>query len=114
MSISQSVEAPITTQDTVTLSGNLNSHNGVGNGGFVISGRRLVNKGWLEMDIGGGSGPSIAFKGSKNLTSRVFCSGGVNMSFRSNGVIPGLVGSKLSKSHFANYSGKICRFSYFY
>lgn len=94
MSISQSVEAPITTCDTVTLSGNLNSHNGVGNGSFIVSGRRLINKGWLELDIGGGSGPSIGLKGSKNLTQRVFCNGGVNMSFRSNGIIPGLVGSE--------------------
>lgn len=55
MSISQSIDAPITTRDTVTMSGNLSSQNGNGAGGFVISGRRLINKGWLAMDIGAGN-----------------------------------------------------------
>lgn len=32
MSIAQSIEAPITTRDTVTMSGNLSSQNGVGHG----------------------------------------------------------------------------------
>lgn len=32
MSISQSIDAPITTRDTVTMSGNLSSQNGVGQG----------------------------------------------------------------------------------
>lgn len=32
MSISQSIDAPMTTRDTVTMSGSLSSHNGVGNG----------------------------------------------------------------------------------
>lgn len=99
MSISQSVEAPMTTRDTVILSGSLNSHNGVGSGGFVLSGRRLINKGWLEMDVGAGSGPSISLKGSKNLTQRVFCNGGINMNFRPNAIIPGLVGSMYHKLH---------------
>lgn len=63
MSIAQSIEAPLTVRDTVTMSGNLSSHNGNGNGGFLISGRRLINKGWLELDIGGGYGPLIGFKG---------------------------------------------------
>lgn len=32
MSISQSIDAPLTTQDTVTMSGSLSSHNGNGSG----------------------------------------------------------------------------------
>lgn len=93
MSINQSVDAPMTTRDTVVLSGNLSSHNGVGNGGFMIAARRLINKGWLEMDIGAGNGPSVSFKGSKNLTQKVFFNGGLNVNFRPNGLLPGLVGS---------------------
>lgn len=64
-------------------------------GGFTISGRRLINKGWLEFDVGAGGGPMISMKGSRNLTNKVFCNGGATLNFRENGIIPGLVGSKL-------------------
>lgn len=93
MSISQSIEAPMTNRDTVVLSGNLSSHNGVGNGNFILAGRRLVNKGWFEFDIGAGNGPTLALKGSKTLTQRVFFNGGVNINFRNDYVLPGLVGT---------------------
>lgn len=63
MSISQSIEAPITRRDTVIMSGNLVSTNGNGSGGFVVCGRRLLNKGWLELDLGAGNGLLMAAKG---------------------------------------------------
>lgn len=63
-------------------------------GGFLISGRRLVNKGWFELDVGAGNGPIIGVKASRNLTNKVFCNGDITMNFRKNGIIPGLVGSK--------------------
>lgn len=94
MSMSQSIEAPLTVRDTTILSGNLNIQNGVGSGGFMISGRRLINKGWFEIDAGAGNGPILGLKGSRNLTQRVFFNGGTTINFRSNGVIPGIVGSK--------------------
>jgi DnaJ homolog subfamily C member 11 len=94
MSMSQGIEAPISTADTVLLSGNLNLANGVGSGGFMIAGRRLINKGWLEIDAGAGNGPVLGFKGSRNLTSKIFCNGGTTINFRPNGIIPGLVGSE--------------------
>lgn len=46
MSISQSIDAPMTTRDTVTVSGNLSSHNGVGNGNLysiLFSQHTLMN-----------------------------------------------------------------------
>lgn len=94
MSISQSIDAPISTRDTVVLSGNLSSHNGVGAGNFEICSRRLFNKGWVEVDMGAGNGPSLSIKGSKNLTPKIFCNGGCNMNFRQHGMIAGFVGSK--------------------
>lgn len=94
MSISQSIDAPITTRDTISMSGSLSSQNGNASGGFLISGRRLVNKGWFELDLGAGNGPVIGMKGSRNLTNKVFCNGDVTMNFRKNGIIPGLVGSE--------------------
>lgn len=94
MSISQSIEAPLTTRDCLTMSGSLSSHNGNGTGGFMITGRRLINKGWLELDMGAGGGPIISMRGSRNLTNKVYCTGGGTLNFRQNGIIPGLVGSK--------------------
>lgn len=61
----------------------------------MISGRRLINKGWLELDIGGGGGPVVAMKGSRFLTNNVSFNGNATLNFRQNGIIPGLVGSKL-------------------
>lgn len=93
MSISQAIEAPLNRRDTILLSGNLNSSNGNGSGNFVISGRRLINKGWLEVDLGAGQGPALGLKASKNVTDRVFLNGGASLNFRPNGLLPGFVTS---------------------
>ncbi|XP_037828288.1 dnaJ homolog subfamily C member 11 [Lucilia sericata] len=90
MSISQSIEAPLTRRDTLTLSGNLMSANGNGNGGFVVCGRRLLNKGWLQLDVGAGNGLITAVKGGRTLNSVLTLNAGAQMNFRENGVIPGL------------------------
>lgn len=60
----------------------------------MITGRRLINKGWFALDFGAGNGPVIAAKGSRTLTQRIFFTGGLTMNFRSSGIFPGLVGSK--------------------
>lgn len=93
MSISQSIDAPITTRDTVSMSGSMSSHNGNAQGGFLICGRRLVNQGWFEFVAGAGNGPIIGVKGSRNLTNKVLCNGDFTLNFRKNGIIPGIVGS---------------------
>lgn len=94
MTISQSIECPLTTRDTITMSGNLSSQNGNGSGSFLLSGRRLVNKGWFEVDVGAGGGPMVGLKGSRTLTQKVFCNAGMNFNFRSNVIVPILTGSK--------------------
>lgn len=63
MSIAQSIEAPITRKDMIIMSGNLYSSNGNGSGGFVVAGRRLLNKGWLELCAGAGNGFLLGLKG---------------------------------------------------
>ncbi|XP_004526411.1 dnaJ homolog subfamily C member 11 [Ceratitis capitata] len=88
MSISQSIEAPINRKDTLTLGGNLYSSNGNGNGNFILCGRRLVNKGWLELDIGAGNGPLVGVKGGRTLSSVITVNGGTSMNFRDGRVIP--------------------------
>lgn len=115
MSISQSIDAPITTRDTVSMSGSLSSQNGnaqgeffcienqygyriklfsIFTGGFLLCGRRLINQGWFEFIAGAGNGPIIGVKASRNLTNKVFCNGDFSLNFRKNGIIPGLVGSR--------------------
>lgn len=66
----------------------------------MISGRRLINKGWFEFDVGAGGGPVIGVKGSRNLTSKIYCNGGATLNFRQNGIIPGLVGSKYNTKFY--------------
>lgn len=52
MSISQSVEAPLTVSDTLTLNGNLNTQNGTGSGNVACTFRRVLSsKAWLEVSI---------------------------------------------------------------
>lgn len=50
MSISQSVEAPLTVADTATLSGSLSAQNGNGNGTLGCSLRHVTStQGWVEV-----------------------------------------------------------------
>ncbi|XP_017466447.1 PREDICTED: dnaJ homolog subfamily C member 11 [Rhagoletis zephyria] len=88
MSISQSIEAPINRKDVLTLGGNLYSSNGNGSGNFILCGRRLVNKGWLEIDVGAGNGPLLGVKGGRTLSSVLTINGGTSMNFREGRVVP--------------------------
>ena len=52
LSISQSVECPLTTRDTAVISGNLSSHNGNGSGSILVCMRRvLASSGWAEVRV---------------------------------------------------------------
>ncbi|CAO1401492.1 unnamed protein product [Diamesa serratosioi] len=94
MTMFQSIEVPMTTNNTATLSGNLNVHNGQGNGRFTIAARRVISsKGWVEVDLGAGNGLSMGGKGSRNFGKRIFATANVNLNFRQNGIVPGLVGT---------------------
>ncbi|XP_030379335.1 dnaJ homolog subfamily C member 11 [Scaptodrosophila lebanonensis] len=90
MSIAQSIEAPITRKDLIVMSGNLYSSNGTGSGGFVVAGRRLLNKGWLELCLGAGNGFLMGLKGGRTLSPKLTLNGGTNLNFRDSGVIPAL------------------------
>lgn len=94
MSMFQSIEVPVSSKNTATLSGNLNVSNGQGNGRFMISARRVLStKGWIELDMGAGSGLSVGAKGLRNLGKRIFVNGQVNLSMRQNAIVPSIVGS---------------------
>ncbi|XP_054739909.1 dnaJ homolog subfamily C member 11 [Anastrepha obliqua] len=90
MSISQSIEAPINRKDTLSLGGNLYSANGNGSGNFIICGRRLINKGWLEIDVGAGNGPLLGVKGGRTLSSVLTLNGGTSMNFREGRINPAI------------------------
>lgn len=44
MSFQQSIEAPVTLRDTITLSGHLSTQNGTGQGSMNVSCRRLLSE----------------------------------------------------------------------
>lgn len=51
MTLSQSVEAPLTLNDTVTFGGNIEAQNGNGNGNIMMLWKRLISeKSWTEVD----------------------------------------------------------------
>ena len=94
MSFAQSIEAPLTLRDTVTMSGQLGTQNGTGSGSINISAKRLVSsKGWVEVEVGAGNGPTFSLKAFRTLTKRLFCDGATILQFTSHGVKAGYVGS---------------------
>lgn len=106
MSITQSIETPLTLKDTITLYGELGTQNGTGTGSINVSARRLVSsKGWVELDVGAGNGPMVSIKGLRTLTNRIFCDGATILQFTEQGIRPGIVGStfiryaKVTKRH---------------
>ncbi|XP_076631441.1 dnaJ homolog subfamily C member 11 [Colletes latitarsis] len=94
MTFTQSIEAPLTLRDTVTMYGQLGTQNGTGSGSINVSARRLLSsKGWVEFDVGAGNGPMVSIKGFRTLTRRLFCDGATILQFTSRGIRPGLVGT---------------------
>ncbi|XP_076300065.1 dnaJ homolog subfamily C member 11 isoform X1 [Lasioglossum baleicum] len=94
MSFTQSIEAPLTLRDTVTMYGQLSTQNGTGTGSINVSTRRLVSsKGWVELDVGAGNGPTVSLKGFRTLTRKLFCDGATILQFTARGIRPGLVGT---------------------
>ena len=82
MSFTQSIEAPLTLQDIVTLYGQLNTRNGTGSGSVNVSAKRLLSsKGWVELEVGAGNGPMISFKGFRMLPYKVLFNGATVLEF---------------------------------
>ena len=101
MSISQSIEAPLTLRDTVTMYGQLDTQNGTGVGTVNVSAKRTISsKSWMEFDIGAGDGPRVSVSGHRALTERLFCNGSVLVKFGAHEARPGLLGSKLIQNLF--------------
>jgi DnaJ homolog subfamily C member 11 len=94
MTMFQSIEVPMSSNNTATLAGNLNVSNGQGNGRFTLSARRILSsRGWIELDAGAGNGLNLGGKGTRHFGKRFFTTGNVNLNFRQNGIVPALVGT---------------------
>ncbi|GAB0099589.1 dnaJ homolog subfamily C member 11 [Sergentomyia squamirostris] len=93
ISMNQSIDAPITVRDTVTLSGSLSSQKGIGNGAFTVTGRRLLDKGWVAVDLTAGSGPALGVKGSRPLSQKVFANYGGGLVLRQGNLVPTFMSS---------------------
>jgi len=77
LSFHQSIDAPLTAEDTATLSGNVNTSNGTGGGSVALRVRRLAGSGgWQEGELGVGQGANLGGKVYRKLGARSF----VNMS----------------------------------
>lgn len=76
MSLNQSIEIPLTIKDTATLYGQVGTQNGVGSESINFATKRVFSdQSWAEVDIGAGNGLTIAFKGFKTMTKKIFSNG---------------------------------------
>ena len=101
MSFSQSIEAPLTLRDTMTMSGLLSTHNGTGSGTVNVSMRRLLSdRGWVEADCGVGNGPVFSIKGFRTFTKRTFGNATTSLHCTSVGIQPGFMTSEFCVAFF--------------
>ncbi|KAI5699430.1 hypothetical protein M8J76_001693 [Diaphorina citri] len=102
MSLSQSIEVPLTLKDTATLSGSLSTHNGTGSGTFNLATRRLLSsKTSLECSCFAGNGPGLGLKGFRRITQYAFATCDAQLHLTSTGLKAGLesvLGYQLSSS----------------
>ncbi|XP_071944349.1 dnaJ homolog subfamily C member 11-like [Antedon mediterranea] len=73
MAINQSIDCPLTTSDTATLTGSLTTRNGNGSGEISTSFRRVLSyQSWGEVQVTGENGPQVGLKVFKNFNRRSF------------------------------------------
>ncbi|XP_023330820.1 dnaJ homolog subfamily C member 11 isoform X2 [Eurytemora carolleeae] len=90
ISLFSSIQAPLTTTDTTTLSGNISTSNGRGEGGFNVGYRRFQSESaWQEFSLGLGSGLGMGTKYFRKLGSRVFGNMSGTLQFARSGIKPG-------------------------
>ncbi|KAF9799225.1 hypothetical protein SFRURICE_006485 [Spodoptera frugiperda] len=92
MTIQQSIDAPVTLRNTMTLSGNISTQNGIGTGSVNVCNRNLSSeKGWTEVECGIGNGPLLGFKIFRTLSRLMFLNCGTVLQFTPRGISPSLV-----------------------
>lgn len=89
ISLAQSIQAPLTTSDTATLSGNLSTTNGTGNGSVSCGIRRVTSAAkWQEVEFSVGNGATIGGKMYRKLTARTFVNMSGSLQLTSRGLKP--------------------------
>lgn len=92
MTIQQSIDAPVTLRNTMTLSGNISTQNGIGTGSVNVCNRNLSSeKGWTEVEFGIGNGPLLGFKIFRTLSRLMFLNCGTVLQFTPRGISPSLI-----------------------
>lgn len=92
MTIQQSIDAPVTLRNTMTLSGNISTQNGIGTGSVNVCNRHLSSeKGWTELEFGIGNGPLLGFKIFRTLSRLMFLNCGTVLQFTPRGISPSLI-----------------------
>ncbi|XP_059062994.1 dnaJ homolog subfamily C member 11 [Achroia grisella] len=92
MTIQQSIDAPVTLRNTMTLSGNISTQNGIGTGAVNVCNRNLSSeKGWTEVEFGIGNGPLVGFKIFRTLSRLMFLNCGTVLQFTPRGISPSLI-----------------------
>jgi len=106
MSLSQSIQAPLTPTDTATLSGNITTSNGTGSGGLNCALSRVTSdSASQEVEVGFGNGLNLGAKMFRKLTERNFVNMSGSLQFSRKGLKPGFecsLGSHLDK-HTVGY-----------
>lgn len=91
MEIDQSLDAPLTTKDTLSLTGNLQNKNGIGGGAFATSLRHVSSPtSWYEYQFTAGQGPLFGLKWFRYLTKRSFCTINGLCHYNSGELTPGI------------------------
>lgn len=90
MTISQSIESPLSSKDTLTLHGNIASQNGMGNGSIGSSIRHVLSATtWTEFEVGAGQGFMSSLKAFHRISNRCFSNMQGILQFTPNGIRPG-------------------------
>ncbi|GAB1602234.1 dnaJ homolog subfamily C member 11-like isoform X1 [Argonauta hians] len=106
MNLSQTVEAPLTLNDTITFGGNIEAQNGNGNGNMLMLWKRLLSdKAWAELEMSGGNGFGCSMKGFRRLTNTMYGTVGTGLTMTSRGLRPGF--SSMIVSQFGNIQGRL-------
>lgn len=108
ITISQSIDAPLSTTESCSLSGNCTVQNGRGNGHLTLSLRRIISdKTWMELQFTIGQGPLITLKGFRTVSKRSFCTANTFVHFGQGGMKPGIEIGKLSTSIAIEFTYKL-------
>lgn len=106
LSISQSIDLPLSLSENASLSGNMLTSNGKGSGHFGTSYRRILShRSWVEVQFLIGQGPVFVIKGFRSLGEKNFSTGNIMVPVHIHGntvaiapVIEGTIGRHFTKT----------------